>query len=56
MVLLVVCTVSCVIKRRLEKRISELESPMLSDNDQEMMAVESMGGKPNQQPVSTTPQ
>lgn len=29
------------IKKRLEKRISELEAPMLSDGDQEMVSVES---------------
>ncbi len=29
------------IKKRLEKRISELEAPMLSDGDQEMVLVES---------------
>ena len=44
--LLLVCLGSCIIKRRLEKRISELEAPMLSESDQEMVSVESTKLRP----------
>lgn len=35
--LVVVFTASCFVKRKLEKRISELEAPMLSEHEMEQM-------------------